>query len=175
MEKEIVAVFETFWSGLPQIEFKTSWKNGTGYLDYVTSEDLGLSVGEFVGTTDDFNRKVIIKCVAPGYNHALFQRTYSEPHIIVSNEPHRKSGVETLLGYASNLSTGTLKVFLGLKEHNIVFYPERYKEVFKGIEITQEIMDKVEKEIPFTLTELNSLGVDVHNGFFNLSVKDLNV
>lgn len=82
------------------IEFKTEWKNGTGYMDSLVDEDLqghllGYKNVNTVKTVDDYGRRVIVVIAKNERNVVLFERYSKEGAVIVSNMPH---GFEERLG-----------------------------------------------------------------------------
>lgn len=101
-----------------QIPFKEDWKNGTGYFDYAcTDESLNLAKGQFVGSVDNINRKMLIVGVGEGYNVVIFERmSDGYQGVICSNSPHPKHGIGLDLDLGStSLSLEHVENFLNYK------------------------------------------------------------
>jgi hypothetical protein len=90
MNTSYSAVFANVFNSIETaVEFSTEWKNGTGYLDHLVYEDLGIAEGKLAKTIDDMGRRIIIVGTALG-NAVIFERyTYKEDgqFVVVSNTP----------------------------------------------------------------------------------------
>lgn len=145
------------WETVEKIPFKVEWKNKTGYFDHLTTDDLNLEPGQIVGSTCDIGRKILIKCLAKGANHVVFERATNKK-VVVSNEPRNK-GVDIPLGFNSSLSANTMEVFLGLREPTHTFYEDEYAKIFVD-GITEELKEKIKNGQPLTYSEIESQGVN---------------
>lgn len=84
------ASFEEIRSNGAELKFRTSWKNGTGYLDgIVKDQQLGLKNGEQAVFVDDYGRRAIVTRTRFG-NVVIFERYTPKPEraiIVVQNAP----------------------------------------------------------------------------------------
>lgn len=74
------------------IEFDSAWNNGTGYMDHLVHDNLGLEPGQMVKTTapGDDARRVIV--VGTRFGNCVYFERYSpegesRSNVIVSNVP----------------------------------------------------------------------------------------
>lgn len=181
------SLFLTAWNNVPKIPFDITWKNGTGYLDHVTDDDsLGLNANDFVGTIDDFNRKVLIKGIGSNLQHVVFERfTDGKNEVLVSNSPSARqlSKLDNYYthGFESSLSKGTIEVFLNLKEPTALFHPNEQTEVLKLIDKSTlvstgtKIAEDIDNEIPISVALLRSVGIDMESIEVNFLIKEWNV
>ena len=181
------SLFLTAWENAPKIPFKMEWKNGTGYLDHVTDDDsLGLNTNDFVGTIDDFNRKVLIKGLGSNLQHVIFERMIEgKGGVLVSNSPSarqlKKLDNHYTHGFESVLSKGTVEVFLNIKEPTAFFHPNEREEILKLIDkstlvsVGTKIAEDIENEIPISVALLRSVGIDMESIEVNFLIKEWNV
>ena len=82
-------------ASVTQIPFRDEWKNGTGYFNHAcTDKSLNLAKGEFVGSVDPINRKMLIVGVGEGFNVVIFERMPNgREGVLCSNSPQPKHGV----------------------------------------------------------------------------------
>lgn len=97
-----------------QIEFKTEWNNGTGYLDALQKLDLTDKwvTGSVIKTVTDDARRVIIIVMGKVFrNVVLFERyEHGQDGIIVHNSP---TCVYQLFAMHSNVTEAQLALMLG--------------------------------------------------------------
>ena len=98
------ASFEEIRSNGAELQFRTSWKNGTGYLDgIVKDQQLGLEIGQQAVFVDDYGRRAIVTATRFG-NVVVFERYSPKPEravVVVQNAPHE---IGYLLGPAMSRS-----------------------------------------------------------------------
>lgn len=179
------SVFLEAWNNAPKIEFNTEWKNKTGYLDFLTDEpDLNLNLNDFVATTDDLNRKVLIKCIGVGLQHVIFERhPIQRPGVLVCNTPHPKllKGLNyNTKGFQSSLSLGSVQVFLGQKVPTALIKPDDIEELLStvhedtNVNTITKIVEDIESGEAIPLHLLSEIGIDVDSIDFSFMVKEWN-
>lgn len=178
-------LFVQAWEKTLKIDFDPTWKNGTGYLDYITDDiNLKLEKDVIVGTTDDLGRKVLIKGLGSDLYLVVFERGRNE--VLVCNTPSmrslKKANIERdFNGFQSSLSKGTVEVFLGLKESNVLFYKEFAAKVLKEIKLTTSVaigtklVNDIENEVPILSSVLKDVGIDLNSITVHFNAKDYNV
>ena len=105
-----------------KVPYDSKWENGTGYLNGLCNEMLGLKIGEVAKTVDGAERKILMMGTPYG-NIVIFQRYTGKDYPIVCNESMgarkvmiaTKSGVDedgdTTYGYdySSAISEATIE------------------------------------------------------------------
>lgn len=67
------------WASMKNIAFNPEWHNGTGYFNNLTKAEFeGVAANEFVATSDENDRKIVIFVVQPGMNIVFFERYSSD-------------------------------------------------------------------------------------------------
>ena len=180
------SLFLSAWDNAPKIPFKTEWKNSTGYLDYATDDDtLKLNTGEFVATLDDYERKVLLKCIGENLYHIVFERfTKGANGILVANSPsgrYLKNLDYSTHGFESSLSVGTTQVFLNLKEPTVLLAKDEEHKILKlinedtPVSIVSEIIESIQNEVPILLSKIRDAGIDSKSIEFNFLVRQWNL
>lgn len=183
--KTALEIFLEAWNNTHKIDFKPEWKNTTGYLDHATDDlELNIPAGVIFATTDDLGRKVLIKGLGNHLNHVLFER--GQRDVIVSNLPHPKlckeSNVDVFtLPYTSSVSKNSVEVYLGLREHNVIFYPKFSSEFLQHIDkntavsVGTQLVKDIEESKPITVAALKEVGIDfkVVDIYFNVRSVDV--
>lgn len=161
-------LFVEAWNNTTKIDFNIQWKNGTGYLDYATNENLGLAKGDMVATTDDYGRKVLIKGLGNDKQHVVFERGRGD--VLVSNLPSARSrkGLDIFsLPYTSSLANKTVQAFLGLTDHTVLFHTDFSDKVLQYVNKDvlvkdgQQLVKDIEEGNAIPLARLKELGIDM--------------
>ncbi len=83
--------------------------------------------------------------------------------------------------FASSLSKETIETVLGLKESNIVFYPEFSSEILQHINketlvsIGEELVKNIQNEQPILVSHLKEIGIDPDNFEIYMNIKATNI
>lgn len=84
------ASFEEIRSNGAELKFRTSWKNGTGYLDGIVKDQIAdLEIGGQAVFIDDYGRRAIVTRTRFG-NVVVFERYTPKPEraiVVVQNAP----------------------------------------------------------------------------------------
>jgi hypothetical protein len=183
--KTALEIFLETWNNTHKIDFKSEWKNTTGYLDHATDDlDLNIPAGVIFATTDDIGRKVLIKGLGNHLNHVLFERGRGD--VLVSNLPHPKLYKELnvdvfTLPYTSSVSKNSVEAYLGLREHNVVFYPEfsseflQYIDKNTAVSVGTQLVKDIQEGTPILVSTLKEVGINLNsvNIYFNIRSVDV--
>ena len=101
--------FEKAFNGIGKtVEFKTSWANGTGYLDNAVHDK---EINEISKSVDPHGRRIIVIPTMVG-NVVVFER-FTNGDIIVSNAPRALEAFAYGIDLGSSLGPDALDFYLG--------------------------------------------------------------
>ena len=82
--------FEEIRANGAELQFRASWKNGTGYLDGIVKDQIAdLEIGQQAVFVDDYGRRAIVTVTRFG-NVVVFERYTPKPEraiVVVQNAP----------------------------------------------------------------------------------------
>lgn len=109
--EEVIVRNPAFTSAFDRVEkevsYNAKWANGTGYLDFAVLDLIKeIEDGEFGKGEDGLGRRFIIYREAKNRNWIIFERTSSDPSLVVCNIP--KSHPD----FSSTLSQETIEKFM---------------------------------------------------------------
>ena len=115
--------FEKQYNGIDKtVEFKTSWANGTGYMDNAVHDK---EINEISKSIDTHGRRMILIPTLLG-NVVIFER-YTNSDVIVSNEPLAIKKLVAGLDVNTSLGEQELEFYLGT-EWGVPHIGERLEE-----------------------------------------------
>lgn len=99
-----------------ELEYNPKWANGTGYLDHIVKDDIGLACGEVARFIDDRMRRAIVVGTPLG-NAVCFERytpAQSVQFVVVCNVPKSIRWI-----YRGALNEDQFSSFVGYPSNNI--------------------------------------------------------